>query len=736
MKILKYLFIIVLLVFYLGSEAASQITDAPFEIARRSQLFSVENRDMRLLLNTSGMMGLGASPYLWGVPGFQYYIGFKYPPGDTSEHLLWAALWVGAGRKTSSDTSYLTSVNIGSEGGGRNYSAEMYGDIAKGDGIIWRTHIGNELGSPYDDYTDYYKSLGIQVNRRGFDDDGDGFIDEDPLDGLDNDGDWLEIRDDLDKNRKPDHGEPNVDEDFGAISESDISFSYRDSLPFTVNDPLNPTYKHIPLGIKIIQSNYAWKTLLKEPILPVVFTIVNVGSASLDSAYIGIFAVPWVGDFGGSNCGIGIFPNPNCPYWRQTIGYITDVKTTFVANYYFESTPFGLTLLGGRPLLPDAKLTFQWWKSIQESPSNELQKYQTMSLGQIQSTAGTDTGTGVVFLLSIGPFERMEPGDTAHFAIAFVAGNTVESGPSNVRSSAAIAQELYARNWTLPNAPPSPPLRRTIDERGITLDYKWRPGDSRFDPLDAWDESNNLVNALPDTHWRRRNPPPGKTRGGRTFEGFRIWRSSYPLFDEKQFSLLHQFDVIDDLGFEGQTGIEFTYTDSAVSPGKTYWYAVTSISVPDYIILTDTMLGTTDTVWLDPAESFIHENAIKIQMPFAPSTQLNKVKVVPNPYRTDMDYTYEGGGWEGLGRQWVEDKRVVWFIHLPPKCTIRIFTIAGEVVKTISHDDAQREANGLAVGQEEFILLSESNRALASGIYVYLVESEYGTQTGKFVVIR
>jgi hypothetical protein len=101
-----------------------------------------------------------------------------------------------------------------------------------------------------------------------------------------------------------------------------------------------------------------------------------------------------------------------------------------------------------------------------------------------------------------------------------------------------------------------------------------------------------------------------------------------------------------------------------------------------------------------------------------------------------MDYTYEGGGWEGLGRQWVEDKRVVWFIHLPPKCTIRIFTIAGEVVKTISHDDAQREANGLAVGQEEFILLSESNRALASGIYVYLVESEYGTQTGKFVVIR
>jgi hypothetical protein len=122
--------------------------------------------------------------------------------------------------------------------------------------------------------------------------------------------------------------------------------------------------------------------------------------------------------------------------------------------------------------------------------------------------------------------------------------------------------------------------------------------------------------------------------------------------------------------------------------------------------------------------------------PFTPWTRLGDVKVVPNPYRTDQSYIYEEGGWEGLGKVWTENKRLVLFIHLPPKCTIRIFSMAGEVIKVLHHDDAWREARGMGIGQEEFVLLSESNRALASGVFLYLVESEQGTQTGKFVIIK
>jgi hypothetical protein len=62
--------------------------------------------------------------------------------------------------------------------------------------------------------------------------------------------------------------------------------------------------------------------------------------------------------------------------------------------------------------------------------------------------------------------------------------------------------------------------------------------------------------------------------------------------------------------------------------------------------------------------------------------------------------------------------------------------MVGEVVKVIDHDDDNRASLGYPTGVEEFPLYSESNRTLASGIYIYIVESDLGTQTGKFVVIR
>ena len=42
------------------------------------------------------------------------------------------------------------------------------------------------------------------VSRRGIDDDGDGKVDEDELDGLDNDGDWNPLTDDVGSDGIPD----------------------------------------------------------------------------------------------------------------------------------------------------------------------------------------------------------------------------------------------------------------------------------------------------------------------------------------------------------------------------------------------------------------------------------------------------------------------------------------------------------------------------------------------------
>ena len=167
---------------------------------------------------------------------------------------------------------------------------------------------------------------------------------------------------------------------------------------------------------------------------------------------------------------------------------------------------------------------------------------------------------------------------------------------------------------------------------------------------------------------------------------------------------------------------------------------MTSFSIPgaSLILLPDPNGGPPrlDTLVTESVESGLSENATLVQLPFLPSTKVGEVKVVPNPYRTDQDYTFEGGGWEGLGRNWTENRRVIWFIHLPSKATIRIFTMAGDLVATRYHDDQNRTTPDRPIGQEEWNLLSESGRAIASGVYVFLVESSLGSQIGKFVVIR
>ena len=115
---------------------------------------------------------------------------------------------------------------------------------------------------------------------------------------------------------------------------------------------------------------------------------------------------------------------------------------------------------------------------------------------------------------------------------------------------------------------------------------------------------------------------------------------------------------------------------------------------------------------------------------------LGKIRVVPNPYFvTNRAVTSEG-----------TDK--IFFMHLPPHCTIRIYTLAGELVRTIEHESTAlyspdaRLAQGDKGGTASFELLNRYNQALASGIYIYHVEARdesdtvVGNKIGRFAIIR
>jgi hypothetical protein len=121
-----------------------------------------------------------------------------------------------------------------------------------------------------------------------------------------------------------------------------------------------------------------------------------------------------------------------------------------------------------------------------------------------------------------------------------------------------------------------------------------------------------------------------------------------------------------------------------------------------------------------------------VNVRFLASNQRN-VAVVPNPYRGDADYTSATGGYEGSPVTWDGSKRLIKFIHLPRTCTIRIFSLAGDLITTLTY---QAPSSLPDLGELTWNLFSESGKPLASGVYVFSVESPLGTQVGKFVVIR
>ncbi len=97
---------------------------------------------------------------------------------------------------------------------------------------------------------------------------------------------------------------------------------------------------------------------------------------------------------------------------------------------------------------------------------------------------------------------------------------------------------------------------------------------------------------------------------------------------------------------------------------------------------------------------------------------LQRVMVVPNPYIVTADWETD------------VNHKSLHFTHLPDECVIKIFTLTGELVYTILHDD-------IFSGQEEWNLRSMNRQEVAPGLYVYVVETpNHEKQVGKFAVIR
>ena len=167
----------------------------------------------------------------------------------------------------------------------------------------------------------------------------------------------------------------------------------------------------------------------------------------------------------------------------------------------------------------------------------------------------------------------------------------------------------------------------------------------------------------------------------------------------------------------------YKYIDSSVHLGRPYFYAVTAM---DHAILDDGSLGVGKAG--DPTSNFQYIEPMSTAQPAYSYTE-GDIYVVPNPATTESmeAWTLSPNNDDPTGIK-------VEFRNLPrANGTIRIYTVAGDLVETIFFEGSS------GVGTVKWDLVSRNGQDVTSGIYMYSVEtdsSDFKRFIGKFVVIR
>jgi len=158
-------------------------------------------------------------------------------------------------------------------------------------------------------------------------------------------------------------------------------------------------------------------------------------------------------------------------------------------------------------------------------------------------------------------------------------------------------------------------------------------------------------------------------------------------------------------------------------------------AVPYYVAVTAFDFGSPQT-GLEPLES---SKTITAKSAYpnnewdqAPD-EVKNVYVYPNPYRNDAGYRvlgFEGRGQEDRSRDRV---RKITFANLPSKCTIKIFTLDGDLVREIKHNFDPSDPNS---SYQEWDLVTRNVQLVVSGLYYWIVEDENGhAKIGKLVIL-
>jgi len=540
---------------------------------------------------------------------------------------------------------------------------------------------------------------------------------------------------------------------------------------------------HSPLGLDIHMESYAWNYSYADAFVILKYTFTNASEDTIKDLYAGIWADPSIANF---NYTDKYTPGGGFTWYDNLNGFDeTEDDAEFKRDIAYQydtdgddgwaESYLGMSVLGSN--VPYNYLNtnyFQWvWTNSNNSdypaysmPLTDEERYDKMSSSVPKGTGPDYTSEGYpasenswMFLLSAGPTGSepnadttswtLGPGESCHIAFTVVCalwtpgiGGNSNAQRGNLHVNYDWAQKAYDgedknRNnkldegedgnnngvidrYILPAPPPSPNMEVVVESGKVTI--YWQDGAESFlDPISQ--EAD--------------------------FEGYRIYGARKTANEELgEFSLLLEIDLKNNVGYN--TGFstiwvtdQFGEPDSLLINGTYYHYKFDNANIKDgwlnYYAVTAYDQGD-PAANLESLESSIYSNRVYVFPGKAAANKndwIGEPTVYPNPFKGQAL-------WDGYGSR----SKMLWFRNLPNEAEIRIFSLAGDLVDIIQHEESYNGADIaniddqknplMAGGEHAWDLITMHDQATASGLYLFTVEDKNSGQIkeGKFLIIK
>ena len=341
----------------------------------------------------------------------------------------------------------------------------------------------------------------------------------------------------------------------------------------------------------------------------------------------------------------------------------------------------------------------------------------SFSLSDVNGSNTYELGTDYELILQSGKIRAIPGGgllDGVTYLAAYMYYGVAKSNLLNMEESNPVFDglKIYAQNQNL-----------ALDETQMAWSAgsptNWEPQVKPFNNIDTKmypaDYEVRFFDDIADSSAR-----PGY---GYIKAKFQVWETTVGLVPEQRKVIILELPPEDSLWTPGDRAVilqgdetsstswEFTFLEPSVD-------GIDPNSGDIYYIATTRPFSEEDKYQFITNASLINnEQAIN---------ELDNISVVPNPYVVTNVL-------EPLDRQNPRDRgpRRVYFNHLPKDCTIRIYTITGELVKTLVHHSSMDD------GKEFWDLTTDDNFPISYGVYLFHVDAEdLGESIGRFAVIK